>query len=247
MENLFKGCIYSLIVLLLGSCGQTKSSDESLVYSQDFEKADAIHEFLFPEPANWQISADNLGNSFLEAKKQGSYEPPHRSPFLISLIDPINVSDFILEADLMQKQVEHDCKGEKCVFCMHRDMCVFWSFQDSSHYYYAHIARKGDNVAHQVHIVNDTPRTPITTSRNEGVDWGINEWKHVKVVRSVKDTLVQIYFEDMETPVLEARDNTFLHGRIGFGSFDEAGKVDNIRIYSAEMEKSSSKIFSYKD
>lgn len=247
MRKLFSGSIYSVLVFLLCSCGQTKSPVEKLVYSQDFENADAIHEFLFSEPWKWQINTDSLGNNFLDAKEEGSYEPPYRSPFLISLIDSINVSDFVLEADLMQKQVEHDCKGEKCVFCMHRDMCIFWAFQDSSHYYYAHIAREGDNVSHQIHIVNEAPRTPITTKRNEGVDWGLNKWKHVKVVRSIKDTLVQIYFEDMKTPVLEARDNTFLSGKIGFGSFDEAGKIDNIRLYSDHMKPASSNFFSYKD
>lgn len=247
MKNLFRGCIYSLIVILLGSCGQISSSGEKLVYSQDFENADAIREFTFAEPEKWQISEDSVGNSFLEAIEQGSYQPPYRSPFLITLIDSVNVSDFVLEADLMQKQVEHDCKGEKCVFCMHRDMCVFWAFQDSSHYYYAHIARNGDNVAHQVHIVNKAPRSPITTMRNEGVDWSNGEWKHVKVVRSVKDTLLQIYFGDMETPVLEARDNTFLEGRIGFGSFDEAGKIDNIKLYSENVEITSQGTFSSKN
>ena len=247
MRNFFTGCIYLLIVLLPGSCDQTKSSGEKLLYSQDFEEDDAVNEFLFAEPDKWHISADSLGNRFLEAIEKGSYEPPYRSPFLISLIDSISVSDFVLEVDLMQKQVEHDCTGEKCVFCMHRDMCVFWAFQDSSHYYYAHIARKGDNVAHQVHIVNDAPRTPITVKRNEGVDWGINQWKHIKVVRSVKDTLLQIYFEDMETPVLEDRDNTFISGRIGFGSFDEAGKIDNIKLYSENVEITSQGTFSSKN
>jgi hypothetical protein len=232
MKNWHKFSVTGLLVLLALSCGQ--SGNKRPVYSQDFESAKAIQDFLFFEPDLWQITTDSSGNSFLDAKEKGSYQPPYRSPSLIALVDPVNISDFILEADLMQKQVEHDCKGENCIFCMHRDMCVFWAFRDASHYYYAHIARRGDDVAHQVHIVNDAPRTPITVRRNEGVDWGENVWKHVKVVRSVKDTLVQIFFEDMETPVLEARDNTFIEGKIGFGSFDEAGRIDNIRLYSAE-------------
>ncbi|MFW5832265.1 MAG: hypothetical protein ACOCVA_08420, partial [Prolixibacteraceae bacterium] len=100
MRNCIRISIYGLMVLLSWSCISEKN--EKLAYSQDFEKAGAINEFLFAEPMKWQISADSLGNSFLEAKEKGSYEPPHRSPFLITLIDSISVSDFVLEVDLMQ-------------------------------------------------------------------------------------------------------------------------------------------------
>ncbi|MDD4225428.1 MAG: hypothetical protein PHU98_03510 [Mariniphaga sp.] len=237
MKNWNKINVYGLFVFLALSCGQPGNKSKELGYSQDFESANAIGDFSFVEPDLWQIVTDSSGNSYLDAKDRGSYQPPFRSPFLIALIDSVIVSDFVLEADLMQKQVAHDCQGENCIFCMHRDMCVFWAFRDSSHYYYAHIARRGDDVAHQVHIVNDAPRTPVTVRRNEGVDWGVNVWKHVKVVRSVKDTLLQVFFEDMQTPVLEARDNTFTSGRIGFGSFDEAGSIDNIMLYTGEVKE----------
>ena len=38
-------------------------------------------------------------------------------------------------------------------------------------------------------------------------------------------------------PVQVADDKTFDFGYIGFGSFDDTGKIDNIRVYAPKMEK----------
>ncbi len=40
-----------------------------------------------------------------------------------------------------------------------------------------------------------------------------------------------MYFDDMENPVMTARDKTFTWGRIGIGSFDDTGEFDEVRLY----------------
>jgi hypothetical protein len=40
-----------------------------------------------------------------------------------------------------------------------------------------------------------------------------------------------------------ANDKTFKDGYVGFGSFDDSGKVDNIRIWAEESWKKKSDIF----
>ena len=46
------------------------------------------------------------------------------------------------------------------------------------------------------------------------------------------DKLSKVFFDDLEKPVMEAKDTTFGAGHIGFGSFDDTGKVKNIRIWT---------------
>jgi hypothetical protein len=46
--------------------------------------------------------------------------------------------------------------------------------------------------------------------------------------------------------VLVAEDTNFQKGYIGFGSFDELGKIDNIRLYSDDAEKKKTKLFDSK-
>ena len=107
---------------------------------------------------------------------------------------------------------------------------------------YIHIAKTGDNNAHNVFMVNEAPRTPITDFRTVGVDWGVNEWRKIRIVRNIEKSTVALYFGDMLTPIMIADDVPFEKGFIGFGSFDDMGWVDNIKIWATES-KSDSRVF----
>ena len=43
---------------------------------------------------------------------------------------------------------------------------------------------------------------------------------------------MKVFFDDMTTPIMLAADKKFGAGYIGFGSFDDTGKVDNVRLWS---------------
>ena len=75
----------------------------------------------------------------------------------------------------------------------------FFGFEDPSHYMYIHIAKTGDNNAHNVFVVNEAPRTPITDFRTVGVDWSQRSGK-IRIVRNVERSTVALYFDDMLTP-----------------------------------------------
>jgi hypothetical protein len=217
-----------------------------LVYQQDFDDRITLDDFNFTKPGQWQWNQEDGGNGYLEIAEPNDYKPPVRSPRSIAVLNKYLVGDFVLEVDMLQKPVPHDCKGEDCVICQHRDMCVFWCMQDPSHFYYSHIAKHTDEVSHQIHIVNDAPRTAITKRRSEGVEWGRDKWNHIKVVHSAKKGTMKVYFNNMKKPVLVAEDTNFQKGYIGFGSFDELGKIDNIRLYSDDAEKKKTKLFDSK-
>ena len=68
----------------------------------------------------------------------------------------------------------------------HRDMCVFFGYQDPAHLYYVHMAKAMDDHANQIFIVNDKPREKISTKTTEGTPWD-DKWHHVRVVRTVAD------------------------------------------------------------
>lgn len=192
-----------------------------LVHEQHFDSADALRSFAMTDPAAWKFSAD--GNSrALELAQQSRYEPAFRSPLNIALIADRVFGDFVLEADLIQTGKEYG----------HRDMCLFFGVQDPSHFYYAHIATKGDDHAHNVFAVDGAPRLKFASRTTTGADWGLGVWHHVRLERRAVDGTVKVYFDDMKTPIMVAEDKRFGTGYIGFGSFDDTGKVDNIRIWS---------------
>ena len=43
---------------------------------------------------------------------------------------------------------------------------------------------------------------------------------------------IDVYFDDMTKPVMTATDKTFSSGKVGIGSFDDAGNFDQIAVYA---------------
>jgi hypothetical protein len=194
-----------------------------LVYQQDFEKPSALEEFIFSDPAAWALGKDDKGGA-LELKTQSNYKPAVRSPVNISLLKKQIFGDFILEADLLQTSKEYG----------HRDMCLYFDFVSPTKFYYAHIASAADEHAHNIFIVNDQPRVKIAKETTKGVNWGQQIWHHVRLERNVKEGLIKLYFDDMLTPIMIAQDKTFSEGYVGFGSFDDTGRIDNIRMSASD-------------
>ena len=151
--------------------------------------------------------------------------PSVRSPFNIALIADKQFGDFVLEADLIQTGREYG----------HRDMCLFFGYQDDSHLHYVHFGKKADDHANQIFIVNNSPRKKISTKSTDGTNWD-DEWHHARIVRDVKSGKIDVYFDDMKNPVMTAVDKTFTWGRVGLGSFDDTGNFDDIRLYGEQVE-----------
>jgi len=225
--------IFSAIIPPRTSAQADLKTGFPLIYQQDFKEHEAIQGFVFSDPAPWFLTGGKDGGMALEYAGRGDYEPRVSSPLIIGLIDHLVLGDFILEADVLQSGNEYG----------HRDMCVFFGFQDSTLFYYVHLASQADPVAHTVHIVNDLPRKSIVKERTDGIRWTDNYWHHIRLERRTGDGDIKLYFDDMETPVMVAYDKTFQLGYVGFGSFDDSGKIDNIRIWAKESRKKKSAIF----
>jgi hypothetical protein len=118
----------------------------------------------------------------------------------------------------------------------HQDVCIFWGYQDPSHFYYVHLGKKADPHSCQIMIVDGAPRKMITVKKSPGTPWD-GKWHEVKVVRRVADGSMEVYFDDMETPVMTAQDNTFAWGRVGLGTFDDHGNWDDFTLRGVRVSK----------
>jgi hypothetical protein len=56
-------------------------------------------------------------------------------------------------------------------------------------------------------------------------------------VRRISDGSIEVYFDDMNTPVMTARDRTFLRGQVGVGSFDDTGDWTDVKVYGTRLAK----------
>lgn len=192
-----------------------------LVLKEDFEHGFARWQTTDPDPAKsvWKIiEAGPRGNHALRCTGIAKYEPPFRSPFSIALLKGVKLTDFVLTARVQETHVDAG---------PHRDLCIFWGYQDPSHFYYAHLGAKADPHACQIFIVNSAPRTMITVDQAQSTPW-TDDWHNVKVVRRVADGAMEVYFDDMKKPYMTARDKTFTWGQVGIGTFDDHGNFDDV-------------------
>ncbi len=176
------------------------------------------------DPKAWKLTQHDHGLA-LHQSTQSDYKPPVRSPLNLALIADKVFGDFTLEADILSTGRE----------VPHRDLCLFFGMQDPAQFYYIHIASKGDAVAQNIHIVNNAPRVKITSKRTDGVEWG-DAWHRIRLERTTADGLIRLFLNDMDNPIMEAKDTTFSSGYIGLGSFDDTGLFDNIKIWGPHMD-----------
>jgi hypothetical protein len=194
-----------------------------LLFSDDFTKGADRWE---PTDANaWRVVETKRGKVYSQIR-QSKYDPPHRSPFNFSLIKDINVADLVLETRVQSTVKDYP----------HRDVCLFFGYQDPAHFYYVHLGKKTDEHSNQIFIVNGEPRKKISTKTTEGTNWD-DEWHDIKIVRHVGDGTIEVFFDDMKKPVMTAKDKTFTWGRVGIGSFDDTANWADVKIHGTKAEK----------
>lgn len=219
LTSILLSCLFSL---------WAHAQDLPLLYQTDFRQAKALEDFEFSDPEAWRLATSN-GQQVLELFQQSNYQARVRSPFNIAVLKSLQVGSFSMEVDLKQTGREYG----------HRDMCLFFGMRDPTNFYYVHIASAADEHAHNVFIVNDEPRRKIGTKTNSGIDWG-DGWNKIRLEHHVESGLIRVFFNDMTEPIMEAKDTHFNGGYIGFGSFDDTGMVDNIKIWGEKLDASSS-------
>jgi len=206
----------------------TQSEDDSagaVVFEDDFEQG---MDRWFATDTGLQESVWSIAplgrvreaGHVLRVAGKSNYEPPFRSPHSIALIKDVVVGSFELTVKVQNTSIN---AGD------HRDLCFFWGFQDPAHFYYAHLGAKPDPHSSQIFIVNGAARKMITTNKSQGIPW-TDGWHAVKVKYQSESGQMQVYFEDMNTPVFIASDKTFDWGRVGLGTFDDSGNFDNVQL-----------------
>lgn len=239
MTTLRSLCLCSIglitVGLLGGTLGRIFAEDKStapakellglpLLQSADFE-GDASTAWEPSDPAAWKIETVE-GNHVLHQFAQSKVKTPVRSPFNRSVIKDLTVSDFVLDVQLQSTARDYD----------HRSLCLFFGYQDPAHLYYVHFGKKTDDHANQIFIVNNEPRKKISTQTTPGTPWD-DKWHHARIVRNVESGTIDVYFDDMEKPVMKAIDKSFTWGQVGVGSFDDTGRFDQVLVYGKRATK----------
>jgi hypothetical protein len=160
-----------------------------LVFSDDFQQGTDRWETT--DDSAWALHDHGDGKAFGLNRRISDYQPKVRSPHNLALIKDVEVADLVLKLKVKSTM---DTGG-------HRDCCLFFNYQDPTHFYYVHLGASPD-------------------AKND-----------VKLVRDTKQGTIEVYFDDMDKPHMKATDQTFGKGRVGIGSFDDMNDFDDVRLY----------------
>jgi hypothetical protein len=213
------GALVPLVTLALTvtlGLEQATAAELPLLLREDFEQGSA--RWQPTDAAAWRI-VDTPRGKVYNLFQQSQFKPPHRSPVNFSLLKDVRVADFVLETQVQSTVKDYD----------HRDMVLVFGYQNPAHYYYVHFGKKTDDHANQIFIVNGAPRVKISTKTTPGTPWN-DEWHRLKIVRTVADGKIDVYYDDWQNPVMTAVDKTFAWGQIGIGSFDDLGNYDDVLL-----------------
>jgi lysophospholipase L1-like esterase len=209
-----------------------------VVYEQLFAGEAAMSDLQFSDPRAWRLGKDAQAGGYLEQFQQSKYATKVRSPFNIALIASHQFGSFVMDVKVQQTGKEYG----------HRDLCFFYGFEGRSRYYYTHVATKADPNAHQCFIVDNQPRRPISDSGTAGFNWAqATDWHRVRVVRDIETGRTAVYVNDMDRPVLTAKDKTLGWGHVGVGSFDDTGRFAELRIMATESRRVEGERSLFKD
>jgi hypothetical protein len=143
-----------------------------------------------------------------------------RAPFNRNIAKGVVVGTFQFEAGVQSTARDYE----------HRDVCVIFGYQDPAHMYYVHLGKVTDKNSNGIFLVNGKDRVKISSPDVPGTPWDSN-WHYVRIVRSAKTGLIEVFFDDMDTAVMSVVDKTFTSGGIGIGTFDDTARFDDVYVY----------------
>jgi hypothetical protein len=192
------------------------ADEAGVVFREDFESGIDRWEVL--DPATWRLSKTEGNSTFEITKRETDYVPPVRSPGHVALVKDLELESFEITFRVRSTKDTGN----------HRDCCVFFAYQDDQNFYYAHLGAKPDPHSGQIMIVQEAPRLALTENKKL-VPWD-DQWHTVRLVRRMPEGSIEVFFDDMNEPLMSVVDKTFGKGRIGIGSFDDMNEFDDVVI-----------------
>jgi hypothetical protein len=216
----------ALIMTLSPAATRPAQQELPLLAAADFESGDAAG-WQPNDLSHWKV-VEREGSKVYELTAPGE-QGKVRAPTSWSLLAAHNVTSFVLSGRLK-------CLADPAN--PHRDLCVFFHFQDSTHFCYVHFSASSDEAHNIIAIVNGADRVKINSEPAGKSVFRLNDagWHPFKVSYDVAEGKIEAFLDDLEKPILTAVDKTLGYGLVGVGSFDDTGCFDDITLRGIEKK-----------
>lgn len=134
-------------------------------------------------------------------------------------------------------QIDAEVRLDTPVEITNRDVILLFGFKDDLHYSYTHLSTSNDIYPHNgIFTVNNADRLREDDQwdayRSRGAPPAITdaEWHKVRVKYCGDTGETAVYVDGAKQPLITAVDTTFPSGRVGFGSFDNIGRIRDLTV-----------------
>lgn len=209
------------IFFFFANCVKNGRNELPLLASYDFE-GEKTEGWQPNVPENWKV-VEKDGSKVYELISPGK-QGEIRAPTSWSILSEHDITSFVFTGRLK-------CMTEASN--PHRDMCLFFHFQDPSHFYYVHFSASSDSAHNIIGLVNGADRVKINSEPPGDSVFRLTDmdWHRFKVTYDAATGDIKAFLDNMDTPILTARDKTLTHGHVGVGSFDDTGHFDDIALW----------------
>ncbi|MBM2618286.1 PQQ-dependent sugar dehydrogenase [Actinoplanes sp. LDG1-06] len=174
-------------------------------------------------PSKWQFT-----NGQVILAEAGSERPGPRRPFEYA----------VLSAGPAWKSVDirAQVRLDEPVTLTNRDVIIVFGYQSDTQFYYAHLSTDNTILPHNgIFKVNNADRERIDyqwNGRSRGANPAVvdEKWHDVRVKHLPATGEIAVYVDGRSDPLMTARDTTFSSGRVGFGSFDNRGRLRDLTV-----------------
>lgn len=172
--------------------------------------------------SKWQFPGDQV----ILAERGDNPGPPRR---------PFEYATLTSGPEFATVQIDAEVRIDEPVTRNDRDVVILFGFRSNTEFYYTHLSQDNTIYPHNgIFVVNNADRLRIDHQWNGsiGAEPSIRdtEWHRIRVRHCVETGEIAVYVDDLERPRMTATDKTFDSGRVGFGSFDNFGRLRGLTL-----------------
>ncbi|MDG4786606.1 PQQ-dependent sugar dehydrogenase [Micromonospora sp. WMMD1102] len=182
-------------------------------------------------PTNWQPVTPQLwrftGEQVILAEP-GVARPGPRRPFEYAVLTAGPAFGAV--------QVDAEVRLDTPVAETNRDVIILFGWRSDTEFYYAHLSTDNTIYPHNgIFKVDNADRERLDhqwNGRSEGAAPAVTDerWHRVRLVHQPATGEIAVYLDGFRDPLMTAADTTFGSGRVGFGSFDNIGRLRDLTV-----------------
>jgi hypothetical protein len=204
-----------LVPLVLGGACARLVGPPRIALAPSLARPDALAAFTLDGSGSWEVRGGEL-----VLAKAGTPAGAIRRPSALAILK---------SRPLRRATVRLQVKSTAPPTVRERDLQVIFGYESPTRFYYVHLAGITNDVHNGIFLVADADRRRIDagTALPALKD---QEWHRVRVERDGESGLIEVFVDDMRTPLMRATDTTIRAGRVGVGSFDDTGEFRDISV-----------------